>query len=221
MMSSREDIEVEHVCFELEKEIQREKEKENDLKNEIKKELTRLLENSNIRSTWSERDEAIEIAFQLRKNNILSEKTIVNKFNEMMRHAENKRNQTLKNFELFNQQIKNTVAPEFFEELWRKDYSKDQLESILEAYLRKTNKQTTIKEEKDILKIALDVVGQQIQLPEEVNKKYDEDVKNAKKWKNENLKLFQKYAEKINGGNFKDFFEKDFWSHVKLSEVIK
>lgn len=185
-MSSREDIEVEQVNFEFEKEIQREKEKENDLKNEIKKEFMRLLENSNIQSTWSERDEAVEIAVQLRKNNVTCEKIITEKFNEMMRRADNERNHALEKFGPFNQRIKNTVAPEFFEKLWRKNYSKDHLESMLEEHIRKTNKSTTIKEEKDILKIALDIVEQHIQLPEEIYEKYNEDVKSAKGWKDEN-----------------------------------
>ncbi|MFH1472457.1 MAG: hypothetical protein ABIF85_06155 [Nanoarchaeota archaeon] len=203
-MSHKEDTEVEQVNFFQEKQLTREKESDDILKADIKKQLIYFLENSNIRSAWIERDEVIEFAFQLRKNNILSKKAITAKFDEMVRAANTRKSLALKNSEEFNRRIKNTVAPDFFEELWR-DGKDSNLELFLEGYLRKMKKSTTMEEEKMILKIASESKNKRIITPDEADEVYAEDMKIANDWKTDNLKRYEKYAGKIELSKFSAF----------------
>jgi len=206
-MSHREDFEAEEQNRQFDK-FQNEKlEKIRNMKNDIKQKLINFLKNSNIKSTWPERDEVIDLAFELQENEVISKKIIITEYDQKVKFAQDSEKVELINYSDFKTKIKNSIMPEFFDYFFSNyDQTQMSVETFLESYLRENcDIPTSISEELEIIKLAKEIINKKIINPKMSEKICNEKINEANEWKNEKLNKFNKYYEKINSSKFNSF----------------
>ena len=205
-VANREDFEADR--FNIEEQRRKDKEREDNIiiKDKINENLDSFRKEKNISSTFEERSEALEIAFELIKNKIFTEKRIKQKYEDDLNSAEKKKEKAMNKFEKIKERIKNTKSPEYFYDFLDSNAT-GYYRMYLEEHLKKTGISTTYEEEESMCALAKDMIDQGIITDKKAKTIFCSEKKRLTEWKNENLDKFKEYSKKIKSSKFKEFLE--------------